>query len=170
MARDKSHGTVVAAELISADEMETIRRAVYQDIPEEVFQAVDGKPDALIALLRSEEMLDKVSREALALWLSKELPPKRSNHRPKAKRLAGDIPDAVWLEFAAQRYNRVAKWLGRRNRFYGRSKELISAIAKENKVTEDGLRNAIRSGPPKVPDYATDLPSQYLAWKMKRPE
>ena len=132
--------------------------------PSEVFEAVTGDPTALVQLLRSGDPISQESREALALWIEGKLPPARPPHRPKAVRAWGDIPNGVWLQFSAEKYHRIAKWLRKRGRMHNSAENLIEAIARQNNLDVNALRNAVRNGPPEIPEPATDLAELYQAW------
>lgn len=141
----------------------------YTENPAEVWEAVCGNPQPLVDLMRSGDALTKETREAMALWLLGEIPPKRLASRPKAMRAYdGNIPPAVWVHFAVDRYKRVAVWLKARGKMYGQSEALIAAIAKKNGINQEVLTNAIRSGLPAIPEATTSLIDLFLIWQNAR--
>jgi len=140
----------------------------YPENPTEVWEAVCGNRQPLVKLMRSGATLTNETREAMALWLLGEIPPKRLASRPKAMRAHGNIPPAVWVSFAVERYKRVAKWLTARNKMYGKSDALIAAIAKKNDIHLEILTNAIRSGLPTIPEPTTSLIDLFILWQDAR--
>lgn len=149
--------------------MATKLRPLPRD-PIEVFNAVEGHRESLVALLRSEETLDCDTREALALWLEGNLPPKLGKGRPPKMRAWGEWPEAKDAALAAAReqYRWMRDGLKKRGIRTVSADCLIDRIAADPRfdVRADQLRAALR-GDHVFETVAETIPEKYLVWKRR---
>ena len=138
--------------------------------PLEVFQAIAGDTKHLVALLRSEEPLDPETREALALWLEGNLPPKRGKGRPKKMRARGEWPAAKEAELAAavERYKWLQRGLAKRGIRAFSAEKLMEKIASHPKQGVD-LERLIRAlrGDHTYSTVPETLPERFLLWQQR---
>lgn len=138
--------------------------------PLEVFQAIEGDTDSLVSLLRSEEPLDPETREALALWLEGNLPPKRGRGRPKKMRARGQWPDGREVELAAavERYRWFRRGLKARGIYSVSAERLIEKIASHMKqtVSANQLRAALK-GDFQHSQIAEVISDRFILWRRK---
>lgn len=163
MARDKTDKTDRTYVATKASKL----RPLPQD-PIEVFEAVEGDREGLIALLRSDEPLNSDTREALALWLEGSLPPKVGKGRPRKMRARGQWPEAKEAELSAaiEQYKWMRNGLKARGIHTVSADCLIDRIAAHPRfgVSADQLRAALR-GDHVFSTVAETIPEKYLTWK-----
>ena len=138
--------------------------------PLEVFEAIKGQPESLVALLRSDEPLDIDTREALALWLEGNLPPKLEPGRPKKMRAYGEWPAAKEAELlaAVERYHWIQRGLRKRGNRKFTAAQIMEKVASHPKqsVPLGQLVRAIR-GDFTPSAVAKTLPERFLLWQER---
>lgn len=171
MARDKTDETPAATLATTATRAGPSEKVQpFPRDPLEVFEAVEGQPESLVALLRSGEPLCPDTREALALWLEGNLPPKRGRGRPKKMRARGEWPAAKEAELAAaaERYRWLQKGLAKRGiRAFSaeRLKEKVANHPKQGCSLEQ-LELALR-GDYTFSTVAETIPERFLLWRQR---
>lgn len=135
-----------------------------------VWKAAVGDKTDLLALLRSNQPLPSGVRQELALLIEGKLvPAKKKRGRP----IAEAFPDIAIarhmyskLGMAVSDFKVQAQEMRESGKLYGKTRDLIEAIAASHNIDPNALENAVRNGHPlpKLPDIASDDAAEFRRW------
>jgi hypothetical protein len=135
-----------------------------------VWKAAVGENADLLSLLRSNRQLSPSVRQELALLIEGKLvPAKKKRGRPVAEA----IPDIAIarhmlskLGMAVNDFKVQAQEMRESGKLYGKTRDLIEAVAASHNVDPNALENAVRNGHPlpKLPDIASDDAAEFRRW------
>ncbi len=138
--------------------------------PREVWKAVEGDNRDLIALLRGDRALSRRVRNALADWLDEKLQPARQGRGRRrsypeyilaliARSAHGRHNVDTKLGRAGHRYEKVRSFI-RAKRWHlkhrGWKERLVEAVAREERVSAEALREYLRRGAPRVKPFKSE--------------
>lgn len=113
--------------------------------PIEVYEAAVGKPERLIAYLRSDEYIGEWMREALAAYLAGELEPRLPRGRPKKR-----TEKSKRMQLAAFEYSVEVYWAKKEGTYvHGSAVKTRAEIAENYGLIPEQFEQEFRRGIPR---------------------
>lgn len=158
-------------------------------MPVAVWKAVEGDKTELLGLLRSDERLNRPTRDALADWIEGKLTPVKWPAGPRPREPLRDrhtrIAHAWFFSFghdrstelgvAGFRYELLRRFIRRKGwhrksagRLYWSAPRLLEAVASRQEVDVETFANYLRRPRPRVPKLDIEDYRRAVASKVRR--